>query len=115
MITIEFCRDGEPVSDFDYLEWLDLVRNIQGPGLVFKVSTSIAIDVIRAEIFVDNIPHTEIRFLYRGEYIYPNKDAKLPVWPRGFCDLTTDVLSVLIGPKDKGLFDWAQINLHRRR
>lgn len=101
MITIEFCKEGIPVSYFEYVEWTEYIKTVHGPYIHIKVSTEMLIHSIRAEIAEGKIPHTEIRFLYDDNYLYPGKDGRLEWWPKGFCDAQEIILGRIIWPEKK--------------
>ena len=101
MKTIEYCRDGEAIGDLDcekraitFLKYGELTDNYM------KTSTSTFITVVRALICEEVISHKEIRFLFEGQYLYPNEGGRIDHWPHGFCDVETLALSrILTGRK----------------
>jgi hypothetical protein len=70
MITIEYCKDGEPVSDFNYIEWgekmLKILKRI-GCDIHTKVSTSLPVDYIKLLIARGDIDYNNVIFMFEGE------------------------------------------------
>lgn len=89
MITIEYCAEGEPVSDFNYEEWLNKVKSSNNS--CFKVSTSLAIDVIRLAILKKELYYNKIIFKYKDQEIKANEYGTLKEWPKGFCDISMNI------------------------
>jgi len=91
MITIEYTDNGEAVSDFNYSEWLERVKNNVDSNTTFKVSTSTPIFAIRLAIVKGEVDHKKIKFKYNDKESNVNEYGVFNYWPKGFADVT-DVL-----------------------
>jgi len=85
MIVIEYCKDGIPVSDFNYSDWLLTVKNTKADH-IFKVSTSLPIDLVRLAIVRNELNHNNIAFKYCDDVFQANEYGAIQNWPVGFCD-----------------------------
>jgi hypothetical protein len=94
MKTIEYCVDGEAIPDARCYERASkFLENEEGDlEVLMKTSTENLILMIRAHIAEGFSSHEGIRFLYKGEYIYPNHQGRLPRRPAGFCDTAENAL-----------------------
>jgi ferredoxin-NADP reductase len=59
---------------------------------VWCIGTEQIIDHIRLAIKDGKISHEQVIFEYKGEEIRSDKDGRLPYWPKGFCEITSQVL-----------------------
>ena len=100
MLTIEYADHGEPISDVNSEPWaLDVIEQYTigyGKDRDVVVSNELLIEVFRVLIYEGKIDSKQIRFLYKGRYIYPYKDGGVMNWPKGFCDYTINMLERLI-------------------
>jgi len=87
MITIEYCAEGEPVSDFEYRDWLEKIKNY--PDGHFQVSTTIPIQAVRLAVARGVLPHQGVCFLYESKIIRVNEYGAILDWPPGFADVDT--------------------------
>ena len=87
MIIIEYTERGQPVSDFNYGDWLDNVKRNIDSDHTFVVSTSVPIAAIRLAIVRGEIDHSKIVFRYSDEVFQANEYGAIPNWPSGFCDI----------------------------
>jgi len=98
MVTIEYCREGLPVSDFDYDEFLDLVKLNIDNDRTFRVSTTIPIYAVRLEIVRGKIDCKKVVFRYFDCLLMANEFGTIKDWPKGFADklnaLSEDLLRV---------------------
>lgn len=85
MITIEYCEEGQSISDFSCSHWLyDLMY---GPTeRTLRVSTSLPIAFVRFAIVCGELNYENITFLYNGHSFQANKYGAIQDWPKGFCD-----------------------------
>ena len=97
MISIEYCAEGEPVSDFNYKDFVKKVFTGEIDAY-YKVSTSIACSVIRLAIARKDwiLTHKDIEFIFNGKTITFNEFGRAKDWPRGFCDADIDVAEELL-------------------
>ena len=100
MITIEYCAEGEPVSDFNYTEWLHKIKNSIVYGslydITFKVSTSLPINVIRLAIVKGELNYKDITFKYKDKEFQTNQYGVIEKWPNGFCEVNRSIATDLI-------------------
>jgi hypothetical protein len=85
MITIEYCEYGRAVSDFDCLDWLDIVKS--STDGYFQVSTSVPISVIRLAIAKGEINYNNVVFIYNNITLNINEYGSIIDCPKGFCDI----------------------------
>jgi len=76
MITIEYCKEGHVISDFE-IEMYQ--RFIKGCPLNFevKVASAIAVDAARVLILRGEIKHTEIQFKFKDQILSVNKYGRI--------------------------------------
>lgn len=87
MIVIDYAEHGNPISDFNYGDWLyNVKKNLDGDH-TFVVSTSVPIAAIRLAIVRGEIDHTKIIFRYSNEVFQANEYGAILNWPNGFCDI----------------------------
>lgn len=94
MITIEYCKYGVPVSDFNYNEWLNSViesQNNSNNDTIYQVSTSLPIDIVRLAIVKGDLDNSNVRFLFNGQSFQANEYGAIKDWMKGFCDIQLDV------------------------
>jgi hypothetical protein len=94
--TIECCADGLAIAD---QECERLAREFLDPSSTncdISVSNSTFILAVRVLIKEGFFPHTDVRFLYDGQYIHPDKDGRIENWPNGFCDIDEKLLCRLL-------------------
>ena len=85
MITIEYCAQGEAVSDFAVRDWLDLVLNSTS-GSVFRISTEAPVHALQLAIVSGTIAANNVTFMYCGHAFQANEYGAIPERPLGFCD-----------------------------
>lgn len=67
--------------------------------LTITTGSELFIMAIRVLIKENKIDHKDVVFIYKGNFIYPNKDARLEEWPKGFCDHWDNMINVLVNVK----------------
>lgn len=103
MIIIEYCRNGEAISDFNYQDFIKSIKKSiskthnkrEFPEItegLFRVSTSLPISAIKLEIAKGNINHKEIQFKFKDKLFQPNKYGAILDWPDGFCDIEAKIM-----------------------
>lgn len=98
MKTIEYSGDGIVLADMKCEQYAkDFLTDPSGKDEQIKVATEAFITAVRVHICEGVIPHTEVEFIYNGQTIRPDKDGRLPVWPKGFCDTDEMLLVRLLG------------------
>jgi len=88
MITIEYCEHGNPVSDFNYSDWIHDVKKTTQDH-TFRVSTQLPIDLVRLAIVRGELSHSDVTFLYCGHCFQANEYGAIQSRPTGFCDRIT--------------------------
>ena len=100
MITIEYCEDGEPISDFNYEDWITRIKNYflyaKEQDWYLKASTDIAIQALRLEIAKGNINCEDITFAFKDEKFKANKYGVFNKVPDGFCKAHFDLIWQII-------------------
>jgi len=86
MITIEYTAHGEPISDFNYHDWLTYIKNNIDSNQTFVVSTSILFFAIRLAICNGEIDESKINFKYQNKILEIDEYGKIHHWPNGFAD-----------------------------
>jgi hypothetical protein len=89
MLTVEYTREGTPVNDFTYINWVYKVLHYKNSDKVFCVSTSIAITAVRLEIVKGNLDCSKVVFKFGDKLLYANEYGAITNWPQGFCDTET--------------------------
>ena len=96
MIRIEYCPDGEAVSDFELEEWFEETKRLRerwgDDDLLRQVSTTLPITRVRVAINEGDLSHEHGRFVFRGEELAPTANGRLHRWPEGFCDAEQKLL-----------------------
>ena len=87
MIVIEYAEHGQPVSDFNYGDWLDNIKRNINNDHTFVVSTSVPISAIRLAICRGEIDGAKIVLRYFNEVFQADEYGALPIWPKGFADI----------------------------
>ena len=103
MITVEYCQEGEAVSDFDVFSFVqDIIQDLkQDIDKEIKVSTSDVIHKIRSEIAQNNIHYDAIQFKYKDEIITVDANGRMPYEPRGFADIDMDICDEILNANQK--------------
>ncbi|MFF2531340.1 hypothetical protein ACFVS2_20770 [Brevibacillus sp. NPDC058079] len=89
MITINYCVEGTPYSDFEaeavVEQWF---RN--GGSSVYHVSTENVISFVRVMVAESKVSHTDVQIQYNGENLEMNEYAVFKKWAKGFCDFNNE-------------------------
>ena len=99
MLTVEYHRDGETVADHwaESFVWAKVKEHNDYGDMSVVIANGLVIDTFRALINEGKINHEQIRFLFNGKYLHPDKNGRISNWPVGFCDCIDDVLDRLLG------------------
>ena len=100
MITIIYCEDGTPVSDFNYKKFIDSIKKTieyydEEGKYLYRVSTFIPIEATRVAIKNKEIDCNKIQFMYNNTIIKVDKNGNLSEWPDGFGTLIINLLCQL--------------------
>jgi hypothetical protein len=95
MKTIEYSPTGKHFADQECEHEARKFLTSPTETLVV-VSSELFILAVRCLIHEGVIPHTEVRFLFDGQYIQPNANGRLPDWSIGFCDKNEILLARLL-------------------
>lgn len=108
-IVIEYCEDGEAVSDFGGSNWLYNVIHTKDDYTVYKVSTSTPIEWIKLSIARGELDCKKVIFRYFDQTFQANEYGAIQSSPRGFCDislsLSEDLLKAAIKKRKKDFID----------
>ncbi len=88
MISIEYCKGGEAVSDFEVEQWFPkILEYAQLPTWVNgAISTTPPLDRIRQAIAEGELDHNKVCFVFNGKEIKVNQYGAVQDWTNGFCD-----------------------------
>ena len=85
LITINYCKEGIPYSDFDAETLTKMwVKNKQ--DCTYKVSTENIISYVRRMVAEGEIEHKDVQFQFNGQNLEMNEYAVIRDWKKGFCD-----------------------------
>ncbi len=107
MITIEYCEDGEAVSDFNVDRWFKSVVNATKDPFESayrpndKVSTTPPIDRVRVAIANGELSCEDVNFIFNGKIIKSNEYGALSEWPDGFCDVGLKLIEKILTGREK--------------
>lgn len=90
MVTIEYCNDGKPISDFGFHKYLiPIMLNSQRTDIdiTYKFSTSIPFRKIQIGILQGAIDYKNIQIKFRGETFKLDKYGTSNNWPEGCADI----------------------------
>lgn len=102
MIIIKYCKGGEIVSDFDCYFRAETIKKIENENridnkiTVFHFASSNIINAIRLEIVRENIDYKTCWFVYKHKYFRANEYGVISDWPKGFCDIDTDICEQIL-------------------
>ena len=99
MLTVEYCKEGLAVSDFDAVQFVREMFQEQDGPTEFQVSTSAVIQQIRLEVARKDIAPEVIQFKYNGQILTINEFGYvMPSYPDGFADadmrISEDIMRV---------------------
>lgn len=92
MLRIEYCADGESVSDFAVEEWFEKAK----AGGDFKVSNEIPIIRVRVAVNEGALSREDVLIVFRDMEQIPTTNGRLHHWPDGFCDTFEKLLERLL-------------------
>ena len=85
---------GQAVRDGSLDDWVQEIVDADSGHWIF--GTENIITALRLAVKQQRIPHTEITFLYKGQYLRTYPNGGLDPWPRGFADVTEDMLCKML-------------------
>ena len=95
MKTIEYRIEGIAIAD-EKCEQVARDFLLQPGDGHMVVSSEIFITAVRVLIREGVVSNRQIRFLFRGQYLYLTSDGRSDTWPEGFCDCELMLLSRLM-------------------
>lgn len=94
MITIEYCEEGNPVSDFHCRLFVDNVKCLIENGnqdYTIKTSTNLVLDFLRLAIIKEEINYKDVVVKFKGQIIEFDVDGLLKKYPEGLGDIASEV------------------------
>jgi hypothetical protein len=108
MITIEYCKDGEKISDFEYEEWFEknkewFEENMDpfNMDVEFKVSTSLIFYYIRVLVAEGKILHNKVQFKMDENIIKIDKAGHMHNNPHDFLSQPFDLSMRILYPTEE--------------
>lgn len=94
-ITVEYCENGLPVSDFNcekiYQGILEIYQENKR-DINLKISNEILIERLALGIVQDQIDCEDLFIIFKNERLYMNKHGIIIHWPSGFCDTRFNII-----------------------
>lgn len=95
-LTIHYAP-GPSVSDFDLEKVYQYIfARLQKCDVTLTCSNETLFLRIRVGVKEGDIPHENVRFVWRDQEFTPDKDGRLDRWPSGFLDTTDELLERMI-------------------
>jgi len=69
-------------------------KNYPETHLIF--GQGLVIDAFRVLVTLKEIDYKEIRFKFKDQIMMVDRNGRLNIWPRGFCDITDSFLDILL-------------------
>jgi hypothetical protein len=91
-MKIEYCAEGKAITEWNFQEWIDEVARLQDTNELMKVSTELAIDMVRSAILDEKINPNNIQFLFNGIEANVNEYGVIIDWPKGLADFSNRVI-----------------------
>ncbi|ATF13596.1 hypothetical protein A616_16900 [Brevibacillus brevis X23] len=89
MITINYCHEGNPYSDFE-AEALTKLWFKNKQDCVYNVSTENIISYVRRMVAEGEIEDTDVQLQFNGQNLEMNEYAVIKDWKKGFCDYSEE-------------------------
>ncbi|MEK4006411.1 hypothetical protein [Paenibacillus sp. FSL H3-0333] len=89
MITINYCKEGTPIPDYDAEEWLESWLTFKDDQ-VYNVSTENIVSWVRVYLAEEKLSTQDVRLQFDGKNIEINDYAVITNWPDGFCDFSEE-------------------------
>lgn len=103
MLTIKYDpTSGKVISDGLIKDWADKVVEDykEAINMNITVGSGVMVDAIRVLIMKGKLNYKEIVFRFRGLDLGVDKNGRLSIWPKGFCDVYDNILEELVGIKE---------------
>lgn len=96
MIRIEYCEEGQAISDFGIDEF---ILKAYEANESIKVSTENVLYKIRALAAKGTIDYSQVFLVYKEQEMTINPCGRINIdtYPKGFMDLVDDCLDVMLG------------------
>jgi hypothetical protein len=89
MITINYCREGTAIPDFDAEEWLKNWLSLND-DMVYNVSTENIVSWVRVYLAEGKLSTQDVKLQFNDNDIVINYFAVIAEWPSGFCDYSEE-------------------------
>lgn len=103
MLTLTYTKDAKPLSDYELESWANSIINDlnSGKNLDINFCNETALYYLRAKIFKGEIDYKKVKIkfiLEDGEEntLTVDENAKLSMWPEGFCCVQDRCLHILL-------------------
>jgi hypothetical protein len=100
LITINYCNEGTPYSDFE-AETLTKLWFKNKEDCMHNVSTENIISYVRRMVAEGDIEHTDVQFQFNGQNLEMNEYAVIKDWKKGFCDYSEENATRIIKAQNK--------------
>lgn len=96
-LTVEYTPKGQAVSDASLeKEYQIILARLQHNDIACRFSNETPFLRIRVGVKQGDIPHENVRFMFKDEEIAQDKDGRIDYWPDGFLDISEKLLLELI-------------------
>ncbi len=92
IVTIEYCTEGQSMPDFDFTDFVIMVKRTLAANEYheFKVSNAVPVLAVLTEIAEGWIDYKRIVFKYYDLVFQANEYGAIQRWPTGWCNLEAD-------------------------
>lgn len=98
MITIEYCKDGTPISDFEMDEFVNDIKKLIENNVTktLKISNELVIRYIQFEILKNEIDYRNIVLKFEGKIIEFDEDGIMKDYPVNLLTVYVDICTKII-------------------
>lgn len=89
MLTVNYCKNGIPVSDFVAESLLQELISYDFDNK-YSVSTENLISWIRVYVAEGKLSNEKVQLQFEGDNVIMNEFAVIKEWKNGFCDYSED-------------------------
>lgn len=99
MITINYCKNGIPMSDFEARQYVsNIIKEFHEFKTTFNIETSSenVVNSFRLAIVEDKISINEIIFKYENNVLQLTEYGTFETFPKGFIDINTSIARYIV-------------------